>query len=113
MRFVRILSTMKTFTFAYYGEPKFDAPEKGAKYMEKWRAWVRSLGEALVNPGTILGKGAKIVSGKGVSDDNASSRLTGFSIVKAATMDTALAMAQSCPHLEHGTLHVAEVMEMQ
>jgi len=104
---------MKTFALTYFGEPKFDSPEKSAKYMGQWRAWVGGLGEALVNPGTILGKGAKIVSHKGVSDDIASSRLTGFSIIRAASMDAALEMAKSCPHLEHGTLHVAEVMEMK
>ena len=56
---------MKTFILAYYGEPKFDSPEKGAKHMEKWKAWVGGLGEVMVNPGTPLGK-AKIVSSKGV-----------------------------------------------
>jgi len=103
---------MKTFTLAYYGEPKFDSPEKGAQYMAKWKAWVGGLGEALVNPVTPLGK-AKIVSPKGVSDDSGSSRLTGFSTVKAASMDLALEMAKRCPHLEHGTIHVGEVMEMK
>jgi hypothetical protein len=104
---------MKQFAISYFSEPKFDSPEKGAKYMGAWRAWVGGLGEALVNPGTILGKGAKIVSNKGVSDDSASSRLTGFSILMAASMDAALEMAKNCPHLEHGTLHVAEVMDMK
>jgi len=80
--------------------------------MEKWKSWVGNLGEALVNPGTILGKGAKIVSQKGVSDDIGTSRLTGYSIVKASSMDAALEMALRCPHRDHGTIHVAEVMDM-
>jgi len=58
---------MQKFTFAYYGEPKFKSPEEGAKYKEKWRAWVRGLGDALVNPGNPLGK-PKTVSSRGVSD---------------------------------------------
>ena len=103
---------MTTFALSYYGEPKFDSPEKGAKYMENWKAWVGGLGEVFVNPVTPLRK-AKIVSSGGVSDDSGSNRLSGFSIVKAASMEAALEMAKGCPHLEHGTIHVAEVMEMK
>jgi hypothetical protein len=102
---------MQKFTFAYYGEPKFRSPEEGAKYKEKWRAWVRGLGDALVNPGNPLGK-PKTVSSRGVSDGGGSNRLTGFSTVKADSMDAALEMAKRCPHLEHGTVDVAEAMEM-
>ena len=40
--------------------------------------------------------------------------MSGFSIVKADSMDAALEMAKECPLLEiGGTLEVAEVMEMK
>lgn len=102
---------MKTFTFAYYGEPKFKSSEHGASYMEKWKTWVSGLGDALVYPVTPLGK-PKTVSSNGVSAGGGSNRLTGFSSVKADNMDAALEMAKECPHLEHGTVDVAEAMEM-
>ncbi len=102
---------MSNYAFTYYGEPKFKSPEEGAKYKAKWRAWVGSLGDALVNPGIPLGK-PKTVSSGGVSDGGGPNRLTGFSIVKADSMDAALKMATRCPHLEHGTVDVAEAMEM-
>ena len=73
--------------------------------------WVGGIGDALVNPGTPLGK-PKTVSSGGVSDDSGPNRLTGFSIVKADSMDAALEMAKGCPFLEFGTVDVAEVMEM-
>ena len=38
---------------------------------------------------------------------------TGFSIVKADSMDAALAMAKGCRFLAIGTIEVAEVMEMK
>ena len=103
---------MKQFAFAYYGEPKFKSPEEGAKYMEKWGAWAGSLGKAWVNPGVPL-KIAKTVSSSGVSDNNSSNRLTGFSVLQADSMDAAIKMAKACPHLEHGTVDVAEAMEME
>ena len=104
---------MPNYAFTYYGEPNIDQPEQGAKHMEKWRAWMGGLGDAMINPGVPFGP-AKIVSSTGVSDDAASksNRVTGFSVVTAASMDAALAMAQACPHLEHGTIGVAEAMEM-
>ena len=103
---------MSNYVFAYYGEPKFKSPEEGAKYMTKWRAWADGLGDALVNPGYPMGK-PKTVSSRGVSDGGGSNRLTGFSVVKAGSMDAALKMAKGCPHLEHGTVDVAEAMEMK
>ena len=36
----------------------------------------------------------------------------GFSVVKADSMDAALEMAKSSPHLESGTIEVAEMKEM-
>jgi hypothetical protein len=102
---------MNNYVFAYYGEPTFKSREEGAKYMEKWKGWVGGLGDALVNPGTPFGK-TKTVSSGGVSDGGRSNRLTGYSIVKAGSMDAALKMAKECLHLKYGTVDVAEAMEM-
>ena len=102
---------MSNYAYTYYGEPKFESPEEGAEHMAKFKAWMGGLGDALVNPGTPLGK-PKTVSSDGVSDDSRPNRLLGFSIVKADSMDAALEMAKGCPYLEHGTIDVAEVMEM-
>jgi len=80
--------------------------------MAKWKAWVEGLGDAVVNPGTPLGM-SKTVSSSGVTDDGGPNPLSGFSMVKADSMDAALEMAKACPFLETGgTLEVAEVMEM-
>lgn len=102
---------MSDYVFTYYGEPKFESPEQGAKYMEKWGRWEGSLGKALVNPGVPL-KRAKTVSSDGVSDNNSSNRVTGYYVVQAESMEAAIEMAKGCPHLEHGTIDVAEAMEM-
>ncbi|MDH3671732.1 MAG: hypothetical protein OES46_11270 [Gammaproteobacteria bacterium] len=54
---------------------------------------------------------SKTVSAGGVSDDGGSNPLSGFSIVRADTMDV-LEMAKGCPQLDIGTIEVAEVKEM-
>ncbi len=103
---------MSDFVFAYHGGKTPESPEEGAKQMAKWNAWVGGLGDAVVNPGTPLGK-PKTVNSSCVSDDGGSDPLLGFSIVKADSMDAALEMAKACPTLEiGGTIEVAEVMEM-
>ncbi len=103
---------MSNYAFVYYGEPKFKSPEEGAKYKAKWKVWTDGLGDAWINPGAPFGK-SKTVSSGGVSDGGGSNRLVGYSIVKADSMDSAIEMAKRCPHLEHGTVDVAEVMEMK
>ncbi len=103
---------MPNYIIAYHGGKMPETPEEGAKQMEKWKAWVGGLGDAVVNPGTPLGK-SKTVSSGGVSDNGGPDRLTGFSMVKADSMEAALEIAKSCPYLEiDGTIEVAEVMEM-
>ena len=102
---------MSNYIFAYHGGKKPESPEAGAELMAKWQAWIGGLGDAMVNPGTPLGM-SKTVSSNGVSDDGGSNPLSGFSIVKADSMDAALEMAKGCPHLDHGTIEVAEMMEM-
>jgi len=103
---------MSIYVFSYHGGKKPESPEEGAKYIAKSKAWVRGLGDALVNPGTPLGK-PKTISSGGVSDDGGSNPVSGFSIVKADSMDAALEMAKACPFLDlGGTLEVAKVMKM-
>ena len=103
---------MPNCVFAYHGGKKPESPEAGAELMAKWNAWLGGLGDAVVNPGTPLGK-SKTVSSSGVSDDGGSNPLSGFSIMQADSMDAALEMAKECPFLEiDGTIEVAEAMKM-
>jgi hypothetical protein len=102
---------MPEYVIAYYGGKKFESPQDGAAYMAKWKAWIGGLGDAVVNPGTPLRKG-KLVSSGGVSDAGAN-LLTGFSMIMADSMDAALELGQRCPHLDHGTIEIAEVMQMK
>ena len=47
---------MSNYVISYHGGNTLESPEEGAKQMAKWRAWVDGLGDAVVNPGTPLGK---------------------------------------------------------
>ena len=103
---------MPEFVFAYHmTKPPPATPEEGAALMAKWQAWVADNAAALTNPGSPVGM-SKTVSDDGVADDGGSNPLCGYSVVTAGDIDTAIAIAQSCPHLEIGTIEVAEIMEM-
>ena len=103
---------MPNYILAYHGGKKPESPEEGAKHMAKWKAWMTGLGDAMVNPGTPLGK-SKTVSADGVSNDGGPNPLAGYSIVQADDIDSAVKMAITCPFLEMGTIEVAQVMEMK
>ncbi len=102
---------MSNYVFAYHGGKQPESLEEGAKLMAKWKAWLGGLGDAVVNPGNPLGM-SKTVSSGGVSDGGGSNPLSGYSIVKADSVDAAVEMAKGCPHLDHGTIEVAEVMDI-
>lgn len=103
---------MTEFILAYHGGKKPESPEEGEKEMGLWRAWMGEIGDKLVNPGAPLGM-SKTVSNDGVTDDGGSNPISGYSIVKVADMDAALAIAKGCPILRSGgSVEVAEVYEM-
>jgi len=102
---------MSNYVMVYYGEPHFESREAGANYRADWEAWAAGIGDAFVNPGTYLEAASSVRSGD-VSDTNSSTRLTGFSIVKADSMDAAIEIAKGCPHTRHGKIDVAKAMEM-
>ena len=80
--------------------------------MEKWSAWVKGLGDSIVNPGTPLPVSKLVTSGR-VEDDADPNSMKGFAVVKADSMAAALAIAQSDPFLESGgTIRVSRMMEM-
>jgi hypothetical protein len=102
---------MANYILAYHGGKMPETPEEGAAMMAKWQAWFGTLGDAVVDGGAPVGM-SRTVSSSGVADDGGANPLSGYSIVKADSIDAATEMAKGCPILEHGTVEVAEAMEM-
>lgn len=103
---------MPSFMIAYRGYKEPESGEVGARQMAQWKAWLDELGDAVVNPGTPL-KNSTTVSADGVSTDAGAAMLTGFTVVKADSMEMAIGMAKACPFVEVGALQVAEIAEMK
>lgn len=104
---------MQKFLLAYHGGKKFETKEEGMAHMEYWKAWSTSLGNAIVDPGLPIGP-SKTVSQDGVTDDGGANPLSGITIVQAESIDQALEMAKSCPHVAiGGTIEVGQAMNME
>ena len=104
---------MPKFMMAYYGGNQPSSKEEGVAHMEKWEAWVKGLGETIVNPGTPLPV-SKIVTSSSVEDENDPNSMKGFAVVKAESIEAAVKIAQSDPFLENGgTIRVSQMMEMR
>ena len=104
---------MSDYFIAYRGGRKPESPEEGAKLMGGWKAWIGGLGDAVVNPGTPLGK-SSFVSSDGVIDGGGAEPLSGYTIIRADSIDAAVEMIKDCPHLDiGGTLEVAEIIAAQ
>ncbi len=82
--------------------------------MAAWGAGYGDLGEAVVDPGNPLGPVVKnIVPGGAVSDGAIGIQPSGFAILKADSMDSAVAMAKGCPMLDgNGQVSVYEAFDM-
>jgi len=83
-------------------------PEEQKKVMDAWTGWFGQMGAAVVDGGNPFGPSASLSSDKSVKE-GASSGLTGYSILKADSLQAAAELAKGCPHLsDGGTVEVYE-----
>jgi len=103
---------MSQFVFVYLGGNQPSSEEEGKKHYVKYTEWMSSLGDAVISP-TIPLKNTNTVSPDGTVREGGSSAMSGFTILKADSMEVALSIAQACPFLEiGGSLEVSELMQM-
>ena len=103
---------MKQFVLVYLGGNQPSSEEEAKNHYSKYFEWLSSLGDTVVIP-TIPLKDTSTVSPDGTIREGGSSAMSGFSIIKADSMEAALSIAQGCPFLEiGGSLEVSEMMQM-
>ena len=104
---------MPQYIFVYLGGEYPSNPEEGKKHFSRYQRWLSSLGDAVVSP-AIPFKDTHTVQPDGTATPGTTTAMSGLSIIKMASMDEALAAAQSCPFLEiNGTLEISEMIDMQ
>jgi len=91
---------MANFVLVYHGGAMPESPEEGAKVVQAWTSWFGQLGGALVDGGNPASKTRLIGTDGSVSDD--ASGPSGYSIIKADSLDAAVELAKGCPVLAGG-----------
>jgi hypothetical protein len=82
-----------------------EAEQKAA--MQEWESWFGKLGSAVVDGGNPFTASAKTISKEGkVSNGTGGPMPSGYSILKANSLDEAVEMSKGCPVLKGG----AEIM---
>ena len=103
---------MPQFLITYLGGEQPSSPEQGQQHFAKYKAWLASLGDAVVSPANPL-KNTHTVHPDGKVTAGSISAMSGYTIVEADAIETALAIAGNCPFLEiKGSLEVSELIKM-
>ncbi len=103
---------MPQFAITYLGGNQPSSPEEGKQHMAKYMEWISSLGDSAVSPMNPF-KSTQTVNPDGNATAGSSTKMSGYTIIKADSMDAALSIAKSCPFLEiGGTMEVSELMQM-
>jgi len=103
---------MNTYILVYLGGTQPTNEEEGAKHFEKYRAWLSSLGDALISPANPL-KDTNVITPDGNVAPGSTTEMSGFTVLQADSMQDAIKMGRSCPFLEiGGTLEVSEMMRL-
>ena len=103
---------MPQYLLTYLGGDKPSSPEEGKQHFSKYMDWLSSLGDAAVSPANPM-KDTSTVNSDGSVTNGGKTLMSGFTIIKADSMESALSIAKSCPFLEiGGSLEVSELMQM-
>jgi hypothetical protein len=89
------------YVLLYSGGGMPETGEAQAQAMKAWDAWFKELGGALKDGGNPFTQAARTVGADGAVSD-ATPQATGYSIVKADSLDEAAAIAKGSPVLQGG-----------
>jgi len=103
---------MPRYIMVYLGGDQPTSPEEGQRHFARYMDWLSALGDAAESPANPLGP-SSTVNPDGSVSAGGSSGMSGYTIVRAESMQAALEMAKSCPFLDiNGSLEVSELMQM-
>ncbi len=95
---------MANFLLLYTGGSMPETQAEQAKVMQAWEAWFHGLGSAVVDGGNPFTPAAKSIASNGtVSSGPVGTQASGYSIIKADSLDAAVEMARRCPVLQGGS----------
>ena len=93
---------MVNYLLLYSGGSMSPSDAEQKQVMEAWGKWMGGLGTALVDGGNPFTAKARTIAGKGKVSDGPAGMASGYSVIKANSMDEAVKMAEGCPVLMDG-----------
>lgn len=105
---------MVKYLLLYSGGSMPESPAEQAAVLKEWQVWYGKIGSGVVDEGDPFTGKAKTVGADGkVSEGPVGSPASGYSIIKADSLDAAAALAKGCPILKSGgKISVYETLEM-
>lgn len=92
---------MANFLLLYSGGKMPDSEAERGQVMQAWDVWFHQLGDSVVDGGNPFTPTSKTISPEG-SVGNGSGSASGYSVIKAESLDDAVAKAKRCPVLQGG-----------
>jgi len=93
---------MANFVLLYSGGSAGMTEAEREKVMQQWGEWFGKVGDGIVDMGNPFGAKAKNLANGSVHDGAVGTPATGYSIVKADSLDAATELAKGCPVLRSG-----------
>jgi hypothetical protein len=102
---------MANYLLAYTGGGMAQTDAEREAAMAAWGQWFGTLGPAIVDAGNPFGPSTSV--GAGGADGAAKTGLTGYSILKADSLNAAAELAKGCPVFANGgKVDVYETIEV-
>ena len=94
---------MSNYVLLYTGGGMPANETERKKITDEWMEWYKKIDQAVVDQGNPFSPMAKNITGDGrINDGPAGSMITGYTIIKAMSLDAAVQLAKSCPALKSG-----------
>jgi hypothetical protein len=104
---------MATYLLAYHGGGMPQTDRERTQVMAAWGKWFQKLGKAVVDGGNPVGQTKTIASTGRVTRGGGRNPVSGYSVIKAADLETATKLAKGCPVLKSGgSIEVCETFDV-
>ena len=91
---------MANFLLTFHGGSMPDSKEEQDQATQAWTSWFGTLGGALVDAGNPISQAKAITPDGSVMD--ATSAPSGYSVIKAESLEQAVTLSKGCPVLAGG-----------
>jgi hypothetical protein len=92
---------MAKYLLLYRGGSMPETEDEQARVMQAWDAWFHQLGSAVADGGNPFTPTSRAIAPDGSVGDG-SAGPSGYSILEADSLDTAVTLAKGCPVLQGG-----------